>query len=201
MPLGVYQANCYILINEGTHETVVIDPAGEFDKLEKYLIQEKCEVEYIILTHAHADHIGALSALKEKTMAPVCIHEGDVEALSNANLNLTVMMGKTKVEVVPDLILKDQQELVFGNNIIRILSTPGHTKGSACIYVEDRLFAGDTLFASSIGRTDLVGGSYDEIIESLKKLVTLPNETQVFPGHGPSTSIGKEKSYNPFLQF
>ena len=201
MPLGVYQANCYILIDEDTQDTVVIDPAGEFGVIRNYLDTEKCIVKGIILTHSHADHIGALKELKEYTKAPVYVHEKDAAALGNAALNMTNVMGKEPVEEQADHLLKDGDVLKLGDAEMKMIHTPGHTPGSICIYTEGRLYSGDTLFAGSIGRTDLPGGSYKSIVSSLKKLVTLPEDTQIFPGHGPSTTIQKEKRMNPFLRF
>lgn len=201
LPLGIYQANCYVIYNEETKETAVIDPGGDFEELKNYIDANKLTVKYIILTHAHGDHIGALRELKTYTDAPVCIHDGDNFMLQNSKKNYSVEIGCKKVELEGDILLEDGRVLELGNTKLNILHTPGHSKGSICIKCEDSLFSGDTLFAHSIGRTDLEGGSYEEIINSIKnKLMILPDETKVYPGHGSSTTIGEEKYRNPFLK-
>lgn len=201
LPLGIYQANCYIISDESTLETAVIDPGGDFNELKNYLGKKQLKVKYIILTHAHGDHIGAVEELKAYSGAPVCLHEGDVEMLKNSRKNYTVAMGYDKVELDADMLLYDGQVLELGNTKLTVIHTPGHSKGSICIACENSLFSGDTLFASSIGRTDLEGGSYDAIINSIKtKLMVLQDDIRVYPGHGEATTVKEERENNPFLQ-
>lgn len=201
LPLGIYQANCYVVYDEETKETAVVDPGGDFEELKDYIDDNNLTVKYIILTHAHGDHIGALRELKTYTDAPVCVHEADNSMLKNSKKNYSEIMGYKKIELEGDIFLEDGRVLELGNIELRIIHTPGHTKGSICIKCEDSLFSGDTLFARSIGRTDFEGGSYEEIISSIKnKLMTLPDETKVYPGHGGSTTIGEERYKNPFLK-
>lgn len=200
MPLGIYQANCYIVWDDKTNFSVVIDPGGDFESL-KYAIQKNgLVVKYIILTHAHADHIGALDELKEYSGAKILIHQDDFEMLKNKRKNHSDRMGDKIIELEADEKLKDNDKVLIGDKELLIIHTPGHSKGSICIKSGNALFTGDTLFAGSIGRTDLDGGSFEEIINSIKnKLIVLPGETKVYPGHGPSTTIATEKENNPFL--
>lgn len=200
LPLGIYQANCYVLHDEKTGETAVIDPGGEFPVLKDYIESRNLKVKYIILTHGHGDHIGALRELKDYTGATVCIHSGDHEMLRSSRMNLSSEMGFAPVEMTADQLLKDGDVLELGSTRLNIIHTPGHSPGGICIYCEGSLFSGDTLFACSIGRTDLTGGSYNQIIASIKnKLLLLPDDTAVYPGHGPSSTILTEKKRNPFL--
>lgn len=201
LPLGVYQANCYILFDENTKETAVIDPGGDFPEIESFIADNELKVKYIIITHGHGDHIGALRELKDYTNAVVCIHSEDNEMLKNSRMNYSAEMGYPLVEMSADKLLSDGDELILGGTKLSVIHTPGHSRGGICIYFEGSLFSGDTLFACSIGRTDLEGGSMDEIIDSIKgKLLTLPEDTAVYPGHGPSSTILIEKKRNPFLQ-
>jgi len=200
LSLGIYQANCYVIFDENNYESAIIDPGGDFELLKMFIEKNKLIVKYIILTHAHADHIGALIELQEYTGAKACIHQFDSEALQDSSINLSNMMGKNKVEVKPDIILQDGDELTVGNGLLEIIHTPGHTKGSICIKCKEIIFTGDTLFAGSIGRTDLAGGSYDDIIKSLQKIIKYSDDTLICSGHGPLSQIKTEKSTNPFIQ-
>lgn len=200
LPLGIFQANCYILFDEKTKEAAVIDPSGDFPEIRSYIEANGIKVKYIIITHGHGDHIGALQELKEYTNADVCIHKGDYDMLKSKRKNYSEEMGGPKVEMAADRLLDDGEILRLGDTELNIIHTPGHSKGGICIYCEGSLFSGDTLFACSIGRTDLEGGSFDEIIASIKeKLLVLPEDTKVYPGHGSSSTILIEKKRNPFL--
>lgn len=201
LPVGIYQANCYIIHDEKTKAAAVIDPGGDFPELKNYIQANGLKVTYIIITHGHGDHIGALKELADYTGAPVCIHSGDQEMLRSSRMNYSAEMGYAPVEMSADRLLKDGDVLELGAVKLEIIHTPGHSPGGICIYAEGSLFSGDTLFACSIGRTDLSGGSYDELIASIKnKLLLLPDDTAVYPGHGPSSTILIEKKRNPFLK-
>lgn len=201
LPLGIYQANCYILNDENTKETAVIDPGGDFEEIKNYIEAKRLKIKYIILTHGHGDHIGALTELKEYSGADVCIHREDQDMLRSSRMNFTAEMGYPPVEMSAEKLIEDGDSLELGDTRLEIIHTPGHTKGGICIYCNAGLFSGDTLFAGSIGRTDLLGGSFTEIIASIKeKLLVLPDNTVVYPGHGPSSSIAIEKKRNPFLK-
>ena len=201
LPLGVYYANCYLITDETSKATAVIDPGGDAEELIGHLTAEGLNVKYIILTHGHGDHLGAVVELKEFTGAPVCIHRGDEIMLKDSKLNLTSVMGNSRIELKADRTLEDGEILKLGDATeLEIIHTPGHTRGGICIKCENSVFSGDTLFACSIGRTDLEGGSFEELVASIKnKLLILPEDTQVYPGHGNSTTIKIEKTRNPFL--
>ncbi len=201
MPLGIYQANCYIIWDEESKKTAVIDPGGDFDYIKQLIQKENLTLEYIILTHGHADHIGAVLELKEFYNPKVLIHKDDNNMLKNKRINYSDVLGKKIVELDADVKLENGDEINVGNINMEIIHTPGHSKGSICIKTNNILFTGDTLFAGSIGRTDLEGGSFQEIISSIKdNLLILPDETIVYPGHGPSSTIAAEKANNPFLK-
>jgi glyoxylase-like metal-dependent hydrolase (beta-lactamase superfamily II) len=200
IPVGMLQANCYIVNDERSPEALVIDPGAEGSKIQKELEQRGLQIKYMVNTHGHNDHIGANRFLKEATGAPLLIHEADAAMLTDPNLNLSVEFGLKYDKPAADRLLHDGDELEMGNLKFKILHTPGHTPGGICLVTEGVCFSGDTLFDGSIGRTDLPGGSFKEIIGSIgSKLLTLDDNTIVYPGHGPQTTIGREKNSNPYL--
>lgn len=204
IPLGSFQTNCYILIDEKTNQAVVIDPGSEPERLIKELNGLKADVKAVLLTHGHGDHIGAVEALRKATGAPLYVHELDAAMLGDANRNLSSFTGEALACKESEHLVKEGDIIQVGEEIkLEVFFTPGHTQGGVCYYAKDQglLFAGDTLFAESIGRTDFPGGSYATLIQNIKdKLMTLPDETRVFPGHGPETTIGWEKDHNPFIR-
>ncbi|HEY8363432.1 MAG TPA: MBL fold metallo-hydrolase [Tissierellaceae bacterium] len=198
---GIYAVNCYIIYSEDTNEGIIVDPGGDVDDILDYVRENNLNIKYLVLTHGHADHIGGLKGLKEALGAIIAIHEDDVDMLKDADKNLSSVMAMGKVELEPDLLLREGDILEFGNEKAKVIHTPGHTRGSICLEINDVIISGDTLFAGSIGRTDLYGGDYDTLINSIKdKLMTYPDETKVYPGHGSPTTIGRERKYNPFLR-
>jgi glyoxylase-like metal-dependent hydrolase (beta-lactamase superfamily II) len=199
IPIGTYQTNCYLVADEETKAAFIIDPAGDLEQIKNTIDEKAYDLKFIILTHGHGDHIGAVEGLKEAYDAVLLIHEEDAEMLRDHQLNLTFRMGE-KIEIEADQTFRGGETLMVGDLELRFLHTPGHTKGSSCVLVNDTLFSGDTLFLNSIGRTDLYGGDRRQIIESIKnKLLILPEETKVYPGHGQSTSIKNELKKNPFF--
>jgi hydroxyacylglutathione hydrolase len=211
IPVGMLQCNCSIIGDPRTRECVVVDPGDEVERILGLLGRYKLQVKAIVSTHAHIDHVGGLAKLYQYTGAPVMMHGDDLPLYRG----MEVQAGFLGLPV-PDLtevhqLLKDGDALHWGVFVASVLHTPGHTPGSVSLYLptdggnatlsQPQLFAGDTLFAGSIGRTDLWGGSYTDIQFSLRdKLMQLPDATIVHPGHGPSTTIGHERHTNPFLK-
>jgi hydroxyacylglutathione hydrolase len=199
LPVGKFLTNCYIIADDASKEAAVIDPADDFQTIKQFIEMHNLKVKYILLTHAHGDHILALPELKAYTNAPIGLNIGDEDMLSNANINMSGEFTRVPIETNADFYLKDGDVLELGMTKVRIIHTPGHTKGGTCILFEKELMSGDTLFARGIGRTDLYGGSYNTLMNSIKtKLFILPEDTNVHPGHGSSTTILSEKRNNPF---
>lgn len=197
IPAGPLDTNCYIVIDEDTKETAIIDPGGNEDRLISVLDKEQANPKYILLTHGHFDHTGAVMSLKNKYQVPVFIAKEDYELVHSKNNELFYMENYDGSSM--DFIT---EETVFelGKGKINCIKTPGHSPGGVCFYVDSILFSGDTLFQRSIGRTDFYGGDYGTLVNSIKtKLMVLPENTTVLPGHGEETTIGLEGQYNPFL--
>ncbi len=201
LEVGPIMANCFILGCESTKEAVVIDPGDDADRILMTLAKSELKVKYLINTHGHFDHVGANKRMKEVTGAQLAIHPDDEPMLKE--LSRSAMMFGLSAENSPsaDVLLKEGDEISFGQITLKVIHTPGHTRGGISLYTKGHLFAGDTLFSGSIGRTDLGGGDYDTLISSIKeKLLVLEPETIVYTGHGPETTIGNEKRMNPFLR-
>ncbi|HHV71933.1 MAG TPA: MBL fold metallo-hydrolase [Clostridia bacterium] len=197
--LGPFAANCYIIGCEDTKEAAVIDPGGNPSPVIELLKKDGYKVTSIINTHGHIDHIAGNEQLKAVTNAPICIHSADAGMLGNSRSNLSAFTGMP-IKQVADRILEEGDIIKVGNIELEVLHTPGHTPGGICLKTEGLVFTGDTLFAGSIGRTDFPGGSYRQIIQSIKeKLLVLDGDTKVLPGHGPDSTIQVEKIFNPFL--
>lgn len=201
MPAGVYAANCYLVYEENNREAIIIDPGGDADDIIVKVEELGLDAKYIILTHGHGDHIAGVEAIKDRFNIPVAIHKKDKDILEDSDRNFSSTMAMGAVEVVADILLEEGDRIEFGGLIGKIIHTPGHTPGGITINIENCLFTGDTLFAGSIGRTDFPGGSFEDIINSIKdKLLIYPDETLVYPGHGVSSTIKGEKDNNPFLK-
>lgn len=198
-PAGVYQANCYIVYDEKTMEGFIIDPGGDAPDISNILKEKGILAKFIILTHGHFDHIGAVNELKKKLNIPVYMNKNDLFLVSEDDAH-TKSAYHSHDNIKVDRFVNDGDVIKYGNETISIVETPGHSRGSITIYTDGCLFTGDTLFAGSAGRTDFPGGSQDMLLKSLSEKIALyPDETRVYPGHGPSTTIGIEKSQNPFL--
>lgn len=191
--------NMYILIDEETKKCAVVDPGGASDKILTYLKKNSLELEYILLTHGHGDHIGAVNYIKSKTNATIVAHSDEKELLNDNRKNLSYSIHCGPQELNADVYVNDKDKLELGNLKLSFIHTPGHTKGSMCIRVNDDMFTGDTLFAGSIGRTDFYSGDYKQIEKSLKKLAKFENKVKIHPGHGPSSTLGIEKMSNPYM--
>ncbi|WP_312459588.1 MBL fold metallo-hydrolase [Proteiniclasticum sp.] len=192
--LGVYQENAYILIDDTTRDALIIDPGDEGESLVRYLESLKINLKAILLTHGHVDHVGAVDAVREAFSVPVYISEIDMKFIEQRKM----AFGKMKRA---DHFLKEGDEFIFSGKKVEIIETPGHSRGSLSYYVDGLLFSGDVLFQNSVGRTDLPGGNIEELLYSIKeKLMKLPGETRVFPGHGPETTLAMEKAFNGYLR-
>ena len=188
--------NCYIVQDEETKETIVIDPAGQCDKIVEMLNIIEGKLKYIYLTHCHGDHIGAAEELKNVKNSKILIHIDDYEGLKEPEINLTGFMSEKQIRLEADARVNDGDILHIGNLEFKVIHTPGHTKGGSSLYCakEQLLFSGDTLFKGMWGRTDLPTSSFEDIINSItNKLLVLPDETIVYPGHGMSTGIAQEE--------
>jgi hydroxyacylglutathione hydrolase len=209
VPVGALQCNCSIIGDPKTREAIVIDPGDEVERLLSMIGRYKLQVKAIISTHAHIDHVGGLAKLHQYTGAPVMMHSDDLPLYHAMEVQAEFLQIPTPELAKIDHLLKEGDSLSWGRYQANVMHTPGHTPGSVCLFLpkdageltRPQLYAGDTLFAGSIGRTDLWGGSMDEILDSLKgKVMQLPDDTIVFPGHGEITTIGQERDSNPFLK-
>ncbi|GLI34051.1 MBL fold metallo-hydrolase [Desulforhabdus amnigena] len=203
-PVGNMEVFCYLVYDETTMEGILIDPAGDTDRLLKILQEKGVKLKYIVNTHGHADHTCGNDRLREATGAKVVMHAlDDVFFQRPESKAFTRMMGFENSSPA-DIQVQDGDELSFGNLTMRFLHTPGHTPGACCILIDGNLFTGDTLFVGAVGRTDLPGASFDELLRSLEtKIITLPPETIVWPGHDygdrPHSTVGHEMKTNPYI--
>ena len=183
--VGPYQSNCYILGCKQTKECLVIDPGDEVFRIVKEISRNGLKINSILITHGHIDHIGGAEELKKITKAPVLIHALDAQALNFR----------------PDANLHDGQEIRLGTYRISVIHTPGHSPGGVCFHSPGAIFTGDTLFAGSIGRTDFAGGDHNKLVEGvIKRVFPLGDDLRVYPGHGPATTVGRERLTNPFFR-
>lgn len=199
-PAGAYEANCYIVYNESDNIGFIIDPGGDTMGISEIITKTGILVKFIVLTHGHFDHTGAVNGIKSKFKVPVFMNEKDYNLVSGSDRVHSKFVPPSDAIAI-DKFLNDGNIIDFGSNNLEVIETPGHTPGGITIRVDNALFSGDTLFFNSIGRTDFPGGSYEQIICSVRqRLFAFPDDTAVYPGHGPSTTIGIEKKCNPFFR-
>jgi hydroxyacylglutathione hydrolase len=202
-PVGVLCCNCSVIGDEHTHEGIVIDPGDDIENVLQAVRKHGLTIKQIVITHAHIDHVGGAMKLRAATGAPILLNKSDHALLKMIDVQAAWIGMRSPGPVEIDQSIEDQDVIKVGNLQASVLHTPGHTQGSVCLYfpAEKKLIAGDTLFQGSIGRTDLPGGNFEQIIDSLlSRLLALPDETIVIPGHGELTTIGEERETNPFLQ-
>ncbi len=203
LPVGLLACNCSIFGDETTREALVIDPGGDVDEILSIVRRHSLRVTAIVITHAHIDHVGAAAELKTATAAPVYMNSADLDLSRTLETQAAWLAVPAPARTAIDLEARDGDILKLGALDFHVLHTPGHTQGSICLWApaQNKLLAGDTLFRESIGRTDLPGGDPRRILVSIRdKLLVLPEETLVIPGHGPQTTLGHEKEFNYFLQ-
>lgn len=194
LPVGVIQANCYIVSDEKSMESVVIDPGADSNTIMNYLEGNGLSCKYIFLTHGHFDHTGAAEALQKQTGAPICINRNDIVK------NPLEIAYKYKLPSGERIFLKEGDTIKVGSLVFEVIETPGHSQGSVTFRCEDVLFSGDTLFRGSIGRTDFPGCSYNDMMASLLKLCRLEGDYEVYPGHMEATTLETERRYNFFIK-
>jgi glyoxylase-like metal-dependent hydrolase (beta-lactamase superfamily II) len=197
-----FMTNCFILWDKDTKEGIVLDPGGDSGKILREIQNEGIKIVGIVITHAHIDHVGALGAIKEATGAEIMMHTAELPVLKFASKMGGMFGVRIEQPPDPDRLLSEGDVINFGKYSLKVLDTPGHSPGGISLIASDGIscFSGDTLFAQSIGRTDLPGGDYETLISSIKtKILPLGDKVQVYPGHGPATTVATEKRYNPFL--
>jgi glyoxylase-like metal-dependent hydrolase (beta-lactamase superfamily II) len=203
LPVGILQCNCSIFGDEQSHQAIVIDPGDNIDEILALLAKHSLQVQAIVITHAHIDHIGGAAKLKAATGAPVYMNQNDQSLYDHLDVQASWLDMPTPARTAIDMEAREGDALALGDAVFHVLHTPGHTQGSISLWIpaENKVIAGDTLFRDSIGRTDLPGGDGRQILKSIhNKLLTLPDDAIVVPGHGPNTTIRREKDRNPFLQ-
>ncbi|MCK5852606.1 MBL fold metallo-hydrolase [bacterium] len=204
-PVGPLETNCYLVIDDNTKDALLIDPGAEAEELLTILEEEKIALQAVVLTHGHGDHIGAVSKIVSEKNVPLWIHPDDASMLTDSEENLSAMLGLSVTSEHPYKEFTDKETINFGSIQVEVLHTPGHTRGGVSLFIQNDtnpiLFSGDTLFKGDVGRCDLPGGDWDTLRKSiLEKLYVLPYNTVVYPGHGPSSTIGNEKITNNYVK-
>ncbi len=199
LAVGTLEENCYVVYNEGSGEAMIIDPGDEPDRILDLVKEGGVSVKYIVCTHAHFDHVGAIPELKEETGAKIVMHDEERPVYAAAKDMAAVWGFDINDMPEPDIFVKEGDIIELGDLKFAVLHAPGHSPGSMCLYGHGLLFSGDTVFAGSIGRTDFPGGSIDKMKESFRRIISLPEETEIYSGHGPVTTVGREKRENFFV--
>ncbi|PKK84923.1 MAG: MBL fold metallo-hydrolase [candidate division Zixibacteria bacterium HGW-Zixibacteria-1] len=195
-----FETNCYLVWSENSRDGVIIDPGDEDERILERIEKQGINPRAVLLTHGHGDHIAAVDQVKKKLNIPLYIGRGDETMLGSPSANVSAMFG-FQISCPPaDHIISDSDVIKIGPLTFTVFATPGHSPGGVCYFAENILFCGDTLFYGSIGRTDLPGGSFQQLIDSIdRNILTLPDDIICYPGHGPATSVGQERRNNPFL--
>ncbi len=199
--VGDIGTNCYLLVNTGTKEVIIVDPGGDAPMLQRHIVAQELIPRAVFLTHAHYDHAHHAQKLKDRYEIPIYVHEAEQDTMASTALNASAMFGCPETYQA-DVFLRDGQLLEVAGFAIKVLHTPGHTEGGVCYYFAEQkvLISGDSLFCGSIGRTDFPRGSMSKLVRSLReKVLTLPRDVTVYPGHMCKTTIGREIDYNPYL--
>lgn len=200
LTVGMFDTNCYLVFDRKSGEGIIIDPGFEAERIAGEIQRHKVVPTAIVLTHAHGDHIGAVEELKASYGIPVMAGKGAGESIESSNKHFAAMFGIEISCPEPDRFLDDGDTVVFGDEKLTVIPTPGHSPEGICLHSEKVLFCGDTLFYGSVGRTDLPGGNHRQMIDSItQRLLVLSDHTVCYPGHGPTTTIGQERKHNPFL--
>jgi hydroxyacylglutathione hydrolase len=197
--LGPLESNCYIVSDEKSREAMVVDPGDETGKIADLIDAKKLKVGFIVCTHAHFDHMGGVSAVKEKTGAQIVLHKDDLGIYLSAGKHAVSWGLKITQPPEPDRLVKEGDMLTLGTLRFEVLSTPGHSPGGICLFGEGVLITGDTVFAGSVGRTDLYGGDMESLKRSFARIMSLPPETAILPGHGTPSTVAREKYMNFFI--
>jgi len=200
LAVSMFETNCYLIYDEKTGEGAVIDPGDEADRIIAEIDQAGFTPKMILLTHGHGDHIGGVEEIMAKYNIPLYAGQGEEKIIESSNKHFPAMFGIEVSCPQPDHLISEGDKITVGSETLSVIVTPGHSPGGVCFLNDKVLFCGDTLFFNSIGRTDLPGGSHSVLIDAIKKkLLVLPEDTICYPGHGPATTIGQERQYNPFL--
>lgn len=199
--VGMLQSNCYLVACEDTKEAIIIDPGGDGPLILERVRELGLTVKYIVNTHGHIDHIAANRPVKEGTGAQLAIHKDDAEWLTADQGAYARMLGVSSPGPAADLLLEEGDEIAFGKEKLQVIHTPGHSLGGISLVGDAVVFCGDTLFAMGVGRVDLPGGSWETLMNSIKtRIFTMPDDTAAYTGHGPETTIGREKQFNPWFR-
>lgn len=199
LQVGVFQSNCYIIGDEETGKGLIIDPGADDEKILNKCRECNLDIEYILLTHGHGDHIGSVVDVKAGTGAKVCISRKDEYLIKGETKRLIPILRNIKL-FDADMFIKEGDTIKVGTLEVKVLETPGHTPGGLSFKIGDNVFSGDSLFRGSVGRTDFELGSMDQLVEGIRSnILTLPGDTVVYPGHGPSTTVEAEKRFNPYV--
>jgi len=197
--VGALQSNCYIIWDEKNLDAMVVDPGDEPERITGVIDTKKLKVRFIVCTHGHFDHLGGVAALKGRTGAQIVLHRDDIEIYRNSRKHAASWGYEITQPPEPDMFVREGDELPLGGQKFIVLSTPGHSPGGICLYDAGVLVTGDTVFAGSVGRTDLYGGDMEDLKKSFARIISLPPETRILPGHGSPSTVGEERSMNFFI--